>query len=44
VVACRHLTVVWFAFDNVNPAHIHPLAPIHDTIVPFIRSYTSSNK
>jgi hypothetical protein len=43
VVACCHLTVIWFTFDNVNPAHIHPLASTrHDRV--FTRSYTSSNK
>jgi len=26
VVACSHLTVVRFAFDNVDPAHIHPIS------------------
>lgn len=43
VVACSHLTVIRFAFDNVNPAHVHPLASTrHDRAS--IRSYTSSNK
>ena len=43
VVACSHLTVIRFTFDNVNPVHIHPLASTpHDRA--FIRSYTSSNK
>lgn len=43
VVACGHLTVIRFTFNNVNPAHIHPLASTpHDRA--FIRSYTSSNK
>lgn len=26
VVACSHLTVIRFAFDNVDPAHIHPIS------------------
>jgi len=26
VVTCCHLTVIRFAFDNVYPAYIHPLA------------------
>lgn len=26
VVTCCHLAVIRFAFDNVYPAHIHPLA------------------
>jgi hypothetical protein len=43
VVARSHLTVIRFAFDNVNPAHVHPLASTrHDRAS--IRSYTSSNK
>ena len=43
VVACSHLAVIRFTFDNVNPVHIHPLASRpHDRA--FIRSYTSSNK
>ncbi len=43
VVACSHLTVIRFTFDNVNPAHIHPSASTrHDRA--FIQSYTSSNK
>jgi len=43
VVACSHLTVIRFTFDNVNPVHIHPLASTrHDRAS--IRSYTSSNR
>jgi hypothetical protein len=34
VVACSHLTVIRFTFDNVNPAHIHPISHPHDMIVP----------
>jgi hypothetical protein len=26
VVACSHLTVIRFTFDNVNPVYIHSLA------------------
>jgi hypothetical protein len=26
VVACSHLTVIRFAFDNVDPAHMHPIS------------------
>lgn len=26
VVACGHLTVIRFTFDNVNPAHISPIS------------------
>lgn len=30
VVACSHLTIIRFTFDNVNPAHIHRIS-IHTT-------------
>jgi len=43
VVSRSHLTVIRFAFDNVNPARIHPLVTTqHDRASN--RSYTSSNK
>ena len=34
VVACSHLTVIRFAFDNINPAHIHPLASTRHDMLP----------
>jgi hypothetical protein len=43
VVACSHLTVIRFAFDNVNPAHNSPIS-IYTTYRAPIQSYTSSNK
>jgi hypothetical protein len=34
VVSCSHLTVIWLAFDNVNPAHIHPSASARQLVPP----------